>query len=402
MTFAKFSAALTKPQTAAAFAGLILLAGIASAVHLMLDWQVHRSIERNAEIKARNWSKNFFLTIPNAEKMFSMGTNVPEDLSRLDDSFAMIDTIHFELFDTSGQRTYLSTNGQIEVETPFSQTALETFETGEPQFYFLHDEAAEAAGQPDAIVEAYVPAETPDGRRVGTIEVYVDVSPLKEALEDTFQQLSWLLIMGTTVLLAIPASAYVYRTNQLRKKDQRLLDLTRYDQLTGVLNRNSIADVLAQKFTTPETASGLGVLFVDVDFFKQVNDQYGHACGDRLLKHIADILQASTRSSDDIVGRFGGDEFVIIAADISQEDFRKLQERVMDGAKTPCVHEDKFYVPSLSVGAYLTTPQDTQKSALHRADLAVYAAKRRGRGQVVEYVPDLEGLFAEETARKSA
>lgn len=125
-------------------------------------------------------------------------------------------------------------------------------------------------------------------------------------------------------------------------------------------------------------------------------------CGDRLLKHIARILQASTRNKDDIVGRFGGDEFVVIASNISQENFRKLYGRVMEGAKAPCVYEDKSYVPSLSVGAYLTTDQDTEKTAIHRADLAVYAAKRRGRGQVVEYTTDLEDLFAQDDGRQSA
>lgn len=402
MTFAKVRTTLTKPLSAAILAGLILLAGIASAVHFLLDWQVHRSITQNAEVKAMKWSEHFFRTIPNAEKMFNTDTVVPEDLARLADSFAMIDTIHFELFDAEGHRTFLSTDGRVEENTSFSQTALETFQTGVPQFFLHHDDTEEENKQHEAIIESYVPAVTPDGRLLGTIEVYVDVGPLNDALEDAFQQISWVLIIGTTVLLAIPASAYVYRTNQLRKKDQRLLDLTRYDQLTGVFNRNSISEILKEKFATPASSAGLGVLFVDVDFFKQVNDQFGHVCGDRLLKHIARILQASTRDKDDIVGRFGGDEFVVIASNISQENFRKLYGRVMEGAKAPCVYEDKSYVPSLSVGAYLTTDQDTEKTAIHRADLAVYAAKRRGRGQVVEYTTDLEDLFAQDDGRQSA
>lgn len=74
----------------------------------------------------------------------------------------------------------------------------------------------------------------------------------------------------------------------------------------------------------------------------------------------------------------------------------------MEGAKKPCTHEDKSYTPSLSVGAYLTQADDTEKTALHRADLAVYAAKRRGRGQVVEYSEDLEGLFKQDMARQTA
>ncbi|MHA7772538.1 GGDEF domain-containing protein [Roseibium sp. M-1] len=391
-----------KTSTIAGLAGLVLISGVAGAVHMLLDWQVGASIRHNAEIKAVTWSDRFFQNVPNAEQMFVKGAVAPANLTHLVESFAMIDVVRFELFDEHGHRTFISDASRLEHDEPSSPKALEVFRTGQPHFNFLHDEEAEHLGDPDAFVEAYVPAVTPDGRRIGTIETYVDVSPLKSALEYAFQQISWVLILGTTLLLAIPAAAYVQRTRQLRRKDQRLLELTRYDQLTGVLNRNSISDLLKEKFKSPEDAAGLGVLFIDVDYFKQVNDQYGHACGDILLKHIAGILKASTRSKDDIVGRFGGDEFVILASGISIEDFRKLYGRVMEGAKTPCRHEDKSYVPSLSVGAYLTAPGDSEKLALHRADLAVYAAKRRGRGQVVEYSHVLEGLFKQDAAKQSA
>lgn len=391
-----------RPLVLAVLAGGLLLAGIAGAVHVLLDWQVLNSIRHNAEVKAMTWSDRLFKNVPDAESMFEEGAVADADILRLVDSFAMIDILKFQLFDVHGHRTFTAGNADFDHEEALNKNALDVFFSGEPKLFVIHDEEAEYSGQPDTFVEAYVPAVTPDGRRVGTIEVYVDVSPLEEALESAFQQIGWLLVLGTAIVLAIPAAAYVHRTGQLRKQDRKLLELTRYDQLTGILNRNSVSEVLDGFFADPHMGSGLGVLFVDVDYFKQVNDQYGHACGDLLLKHIAGILRDSTRRNSDVVGRFGGDEFVVLAPDITRDEFRKLYGRVMEGAKTPCAHEDKSYVPSLSVGAYLTREGDTEKTALHRADLAVYAAKRRGRSQVVEYSEDLEGLFKQDLARQTA
>lgn len=278
--------------------------------------------------------------------------------------------------------------------------AQEVHKTGRA-IILVHDANA-AEGEPENIVEAYIPAISPTGQRFGAIEVYVDVSDLEDALEDAFTQVSWFLIAGTLLVMAVPAAAYVHRSRQLRRRDRELLELTRYDQLTGILNRNSVSELLDDLFADRRTRSGLGILFVDVDHFKQVNDQYGHACGDKLLKHIARILESSVRSDEDTVARYGGDEFVILCRSITLADFRSLYGRVMEGARTPCEHETKTYVPSLSVGAYLTSADDDQKTALHRADLAVYAAKRRGRGQVVEYSNDLEGMFEQDAARQTA
>ncbi len=385
-----------KPIVLATLASAALVAALTLALHGLLEWEVQTSLLRNAEIKAQNWSERFFRTVPDAEQMFTDAAAGRTDVMQLAGSFAMVDILRFELFDHKGQRTFLSDQSELEPEAPANPKALEVYRTGTPKFFVYHQENSEQEGIPDTFVETYVPAVSPNGERVGTMEIYVDVSSLEKALEDAFQQISWFLIAGTTVILAVPAAAYVRRTRQLRSRDQRLLELTRYDQLTGILNRNSISDILETTFASPGPPASLGILFVDVDYFKQVNDQYGHACGDRLLKHVADILKSSTRGSSDIVGRFGGDEFVVLCRDIDKQEFRKLCGRVTEGAKTPCEYEGKSYTPSLSVGAYLARAGDTQKCAMHRADLAVYAAKHRGRGQVMEYSKDLEGLFQAE------
>lgn len=393
---------LSKPSVIAVLLGATLFIALSGALHTLLDWQVSSSILRHAETKTAVWSDQFFGKIPNAQQMFVEGALSEEEIRQLEKSFSMVDMLHFEFFDEDGQRIFVSnTTDPVTIEDSQNK-AIEVYRTGEPVFAIHHtDERGQRSG-PDTIVEAFFPATLPNGERIGSIEVYVDVTELEDALEDSFEEISWILIFATSLILALPAAAFVIRTQQLRNRDMRLLELTKYDQLTGILNRNSISVTLDQLFNASASTQRLGILFVDVDFFKQVNDRFGHACGDRLLKHIADILRQSVRNSDDMVGRFGGDEFIVICRDIDEADFQHLYGRLMDRIKVPFRYQGQNYTPSLSVGAYLSQPDDTQKAVLHRADLAVYAAKRRGRGQVVEYSSDLEGLFKQEEPRQSA
>ncbi|POF29202.1 GGDEF domain-containing protein [Roseibium marinum] len=393
---------LSKPSVIAVLLGAILFIALAGALHTLLDWQVRSSILKHAETKTAAWSTQFFGNIPNAQKVFAEGTLTQEEIRRLEKSFSMVDILHFEFFDEAGHRVLASNTGDPVPDDDSQNMALKVYRSGEPVFAIHHNEGGEQHGGADTVVEAFFPATLPTGERIGSVEVYVDVSELEDALEDSFEEISWILIFATTFILALPAAAYVIRTQQLRNRDMRLLELTKYDQLTGILNRNSISETLEQLLDVSATPQNVGILFVDVDFFKQVNDRFGHACGDRLLKHIADILQQSVRGSNDVVGRFGGDEFIVLCRDIDNADFQHLYGRLMERVKMPFRYQDQNYTPSLSVGAYLARAGDTQKTALHRADLAVYAAKRAGRSQVVEYSSDLEGLFKQEERRQTA
>ncbi|WP_420410711.1 GGDEF domain-containing protein [Roseibium sp.] len=394
----------------AAAAGTLALIGIVwIALDTLIDWQVQEAIKRNAQERAQHWSRNFLETTPSAVTLIQTGEGDMEDINRLEDSFALVNIIRFQLFDQNGKQTFLS-NGSLErsysAEGKPNKNAMQAFNTGQPVIEVHHDDNDEqpdsARTVPETYIEAYVPAITSSGEKVGTIELYVDATAFEEALEETFQEVSLYLVLGTVLIVMFPVAAFVRRTQQLMHNDKRMLELTRYDQLTGVLNRNSVTQHLKALFIDPDRADGTGVLFVDVDYFKQVNDQYGHACGDVLLKHIAGVLKSCIRLKDDVVGRYGGDEFVILCRNITKDEFRLLYDRVMESAKTPCTHEGNTYTPSLSVGAYLSQRGDTEKTALHRADLAVYAAKRGGRNRVVEYSSDLEGTFKEDGAKQSA
>lgn len=162
------------------------------------------------------------------------------------------------------------------------------------------------------------------------------------------------------------------------------LKLCHTDPLTGVYNRTALAGAferewkLAQRQNTP-----LSLLILDIDYFKKINDTYGHPIGDEVLRRVAHNLKQTVRTSD-MVFRYGGEEFVILLSNTALKGARMLAERLrvavanMEmGDIAPGLH----LTASLGVAA-LSHPQETPEQLLKRADEALYHAKRQGRDRV--------------------
>lgn len=147
-----------------------------------------------------------------------------------------------------------------------------------------------------------------------------------------------------------------------------------HDALTGLLNRGAF-DNLRQTLHGPEHP--LGLLIIDVDKFKQVNDGFGHEMGDRILKRVASLLTDNFRSTD-YPARIGGDEFSIILTDTSQEQQKTIEEKIKAINQILTHPTDDAPVVSLSVGGAFSTEGFTD-DLYRRADLALYAVKNHGR-----------------------
>ncbi|PNS07520.1 diguanylate cyclase [Solilutibacter silvestris] len=170
-----------------------------------------------------------------------------------------------------------------------------------------------------------------------------------------------------------------------RQREARTLLVTaRIDALTGVLNRNSLdndlAAVLAQ---SARTRSPLAVLFLDLDHFKRINDQLGHAAGDECLRAVARLLRANVRSGD-LLGRYGGEEFVVVSPGATLAVAQQLGERIRAAVQTLRVEWEDHTIPvTVSVGIAMRRRDENEAThLLDRADQALYDAKRRGRNQV--------------------
>ena len=152
------------------------------------------------------------------------------------------------------------------------------------------------------------------------------------------------------------------------------------DSLTGLLNRRAFDDALAAEMARAERSGGLvtAILF-DLDHFKSVNDELGHAGGDETLRRFAAILTAEARAGD-IVARIGGEEFVVILSDSDETGARQFAERIGHTLQTLTERHGRRI--SVSAGVAQFTPGQPAKSLLALADEALYAAKDAGRNRV--------------------
>ena len=175
---------------------------------------------------------------------------------------------------------------------------------------------------------------------------------------------------------------------QLNHLVSELDHLARHDQLTGLLHRGSAVEAAEDALL----ASGLerqpfGVALFDLDHFKLVNDSYGHLVGDRVLATLAGIMRRTARAND-IVGRFGGEEFVAFLPGADLEAVSGFAERVRCAIEQlPLTINDDIHVAiTVSAGvAALPSCADSLNDALRVADDRLYAAKRAGRNRVVNH-----------------
>lgn len=162
------------------------------------------------------------------------------------------------------------------------------------------------------------------------------------------------------------------------------------DTLTGLKNRRAMDHILGHLISSK---SAFALMHLDLDFFKSVNDQLGHAAGDHVLQQAARIMLEETRS-DDTVARVGGDEFVLIFKGLTdRSQLRKIAERLIGRLQQPTQFEGKTCRVSSSIGTALSIQFQAPDAPgiLHAADLALYEAKRNGRS-CHRFHADLSGV----------
>ncbi|MBV8470958.1 MAG: EAL domain-containing protein [Burkholderiaceae bacterium] len=185
---------------------------------------------------------------------------------------------------------------------------------------------------------------------------------------------------------------YVFTDNTNRKEaENRLKNLASRDGLTGLLNRATFVNNL-DGLIRESAARGneLGVLFIDLDHFKSINDTLGHGIGDKLLKEIADRMRAELRHTD-IAARIGGDEFVVVIDNIaSAQNAERMAQRLIERISRPIVvnEQEIFVTTSVGLACYPADGADGE-SLLRHADIAMYQAKARGRNMLQLFRDDM-------------
>jgi diguanylate cyclase (GGDEF)-like protein len=184
-------------------------------------------------------------------------------------------------------------------------------------------------------------------------------------------------LAGEFARLAVLHADEAVASHQLRRSAE-------LDALTGTFNRRSVDQWLARSFLEADRRQQtLSLLFIDIDHFKSINDRLGHAGGDECLRQVAAALRAAL-DDDDLLGRYGGEEFVVLLPGKGGAEAREVGERLR-AAVERCLLEYEGRVERLTVSVGVATrleQESTPAAAVERADKALYAAKRGGRNCV--------------------
>ncbi len=165
------------------------------------------------------------------------------------------------------------------------------------------------------------------------------------------------------------------------------------DALTGFYNRQQLDERIKQEISNAKrNHTPLCVIMTDIDFFKRVNDTYGHSTGDLVLKTVAKIMRSHLREYD-IAARYGGEEFVIILPSTKEDEAQHVAERlrkaiekkIIDIEKVNTKNNEKNISVTISLGVYSYHLNDKPANVIMNADKALYQAKENGRNQVVVY-----------------
>jgi len=225
------------------------------------------------------------------------------------------------------------------------------------------------------------------------------------------------LILRSLVLLVAVAGAcgvvartleYTARTRFL--ETQAMAELAQHDALTGVKNRRVFDEEVERLWQrAADKDCVIAILMADVDHFKAYNDRYGHQAGDRALRHVAQVLQAFVTRPQDLLFRYGGEEFAVLLYDVDAAEVEKLAERMRKAVVGLALeHRDsRVQVVTISIGVAIVEPslERHARGAVQLADEALYQAKTRGRNRVEVLDPNAHkaletGVFAKATGTR--
>ncbi len=256
---------------------------------------------------------------------------------------------------------------------------------------FAHN--ALVTGEPGIRFYAGAPLVTPSGAKLGTVCVIdrvprtLDARSKAALLALSRQVVSLLELRHTEAELRAMSDIQHLRQlqldgyqKQLEQVNMLLRQQATLDPLTGLSNRRAFDDALCEELArTERTAASMALIFVDVDHFKNFNDEFGHVAGDQALQQVASVLLAQARPYDH-VARYGGEELTLILPDTGRGAGMAVAERIR-------LAIESFAWPrapiTVSVGVAVANSADTGAGLLDRADRALYQAKRAGRNCVV-------------------
>ncbi|WP_323123477.1 cyclic di-GMP phosphodiesterase [Burkholderia alba] len=180
-----------------------------------------------------------------------------------------------------------------------------------------------------------------------------------------------------------------------RRAQARLIELANTDSLTGLANRNAIHARIQAAIADAAEGTSIGILFLDLDNFKKINDHYGHVFGDWLIQDVSTAIHACL-NSDDVLARLGGDEFIVLASGVSPASLEATALRILERLRTPFRVGFVEVYTGCSIGIALYPEHgDSLESLIRAADTAMYVAKDQGKRTYCVFSPEMNHKVSE-------
>ena len=238
-------------------------------------------------------------------------------------------------------------------------------------------------------------------RWLHTVKIFQEAGSLKPGFSlDGFiydpnpkRDLTWLygsLVLAVVILFCVVALAYyIWRLNyRLRLSLSQVQHLANHDSLTGLPNRALFIDRLQRAILKARREKSLfALLYIDIDYFKSINDEFGHAAGDEVLKACCNRMMACIRDSDSL-GRLGGDEFVVLLEDLhAPEDALEISKKIQSAIALGVTVNGEYIMTTISIGISIyPNDADAEEGLFRRADAAMYKSKQSGRNSIHFYM----------------
>lgn len=382
--------------TKAVVFGLGAIAAIWLTVGYSVNTAVERVIVREAIDEAEHWGAYMAAELPDLDTLIATGVPTEEQQTVIRHVRDVGDIFRFKLFTADGRLSLVSDDTDTLDPGGLADTAdsepIVVAATGVPMVAVY--DGSEKPDRPDLYAEAYIPLLKPDGAVRGVVEVYVDQTSTQAYFTDSFRSFGTLLMAFCALVFAVPGIAFCIQRVLAQRSWQNAEFLARFDSLTGVLNRREFVLQAEQQVADGKVCV---VCYLDIDHFKKINDTYGHSAGDVFLAHIAEVLRRNCHS-EDLIARFGGDEFVIAFQNTTMDRVIHQVRSILNESAREIDVQDKTLCGSVSIGLAEVEQGARLETALSNADAALYHAKSSGRNDFAVYGAEM----GEELRRRHA
>jgi diguanylate cyclase (GGDEF)-like protein len=363
-----------------------LIGGTLATVKLTTDYLLHRQ----ATAIAHRWAHYVVENVGDLEQIASGEQPSSASMTFFQWSLRVGTVFRYEIFNRQGYSQLVSDQRQIAL-VDVSEFRPEAAAAAKSRAMSAAVKEGDQDGLPAFFAEAFVPV-VAHGHAIAVVAAYVDQTEERSRVFHAFLLAAVALCTLTSLAFVIPAGAWYRRTLEKERADAEIRFLGKHDALTRLANRAHLSERMTETLDRAvRTGDEIAVLYLDLDHFKDINDRLGHQVGDTVIKLMGDRIRESTRHND-IIARIGGDEFVIVQADISgRVEAEKLAQRLLDVMAQPFIVGGRELPATASIGIALA-PVDGRdpERLIQSADLALSKCKADGRNCHRFFTPELD------------